>query len=140
MKTFFFLLCLLATLSAGAQAFVPTTKVGNSSLTNSLIVRPVPSTMTTAPLKLYAVTGQNLTNAVVYVQIFETTTNQTNGSIPTFSYPVPANANGSSGYYFIDFGFYGVNLDGAVVEMSTTATNLTLAPPTQTIQAVYKNP
>lgn len=135
-----FLLLLGLSASAFGQAQVPTTVVGNSQLTNALICIPVTTNRTTSPIKLYAVTGQNTSNGVVYVQIHQSTTVPTNNATPIFSYPVPATSANGNGYYYVDFGYYGVNLDSCTVVMSTTSTNLTIGSASATIQAIYKNP
>lgn len=139
MKT---LLCLLAfvglVVSAHAQNIVPTTVVGNSALTNVLVVRPISTnnpSITTAPVKLYAVTGQNTSGSTIYIQIHQSTTNPATGAIPVFCIPVGANQ-----FYSYDFSYYGVNLDSCTITASTSASTNNPATAVATIQAIIHNP
>jgi len=104
----------------------PTIVVGNSSPTNQLWVSQ-------KPCKLYTALGQNLSGGVVYVQVFQTSTNIVAGQVPFSSTPVPA----APQFYSIDFSFYGADLSpGCRIYLSTTATNYTATTNSGTIQAI----
>lgn len=127
MKTILTSIMLLAGMivSFGQQAF----PVGNSSLTNS-------RTIYAAPLKLFTVSGYNASPSLLYVQIFGTVTNATNGATPLYSLPV-----NTTNWYSFDFTAVGLNLDACKVCVSSNATTLTLTPSnTTSIQATIKAP
>lgn len=119
------MLCSFGAMAQNLQTFV----VGNSLLTNSVVV-------SAAPAKLYAVLGYNASASTQYVQVFSTTnTAPTNGTMSTFNFPVA-----SSNYFYLDFSFYGADLSpGIVVCSSTTANTLTLSATNTTIQAIIKH-
>jgi len=123
------LIMLLAILSVTiSQAQTVTTRVvGNSALTNSLIV-------TTKPTKLFTILGQNTSADVGYIQVFNTVAGATNGATPILSFPVAA----SPQYYSLDFGYYGADFDAIVVKTSSTSTTLTLTSASYTIQAITR--
>lgn len=120
-------LSLLVAALAFGQAMVATHIVGKSLLVNNLNVSQGGN------VKVYSVLGQNLTNVTVYVQIFGS--NSPNpGDIALISVPVL-----SSNYFSIDFGYYGLNLDGCQVVFSTNSTNFAVTTQCGTIQAIVKN-
>ncbi|MDE2020041.1 MAG: hypothetical protein KGJ13_06885 [Patescibacteria group bacterium] len=105
-----------------------TTVVGNSVARNSLVVSRNPDA------KLYAVLGYNGTGSTEFVQVFSGSVVPASGAVPIFSMPV----QGYSAYSY-DFSYYGANLDGITVCISTTANSLTLASASSTIQAIVQN-
>lgn len=120
-------LSLLVAVAVFGQAIVATTIRGNSATVNNLNVSQG------GPVKIYTVLGQNLTNTTIYVQIFGSNS-PTAGAIPLVSVPVA-----TQNFYSIDFGYYGLNLDGCQVVFSTNPTNFAVATQCGTIQAVIKN-
>jgi len=128
MKTPFLILFLLALALPMAAQNQPVGVRGNAALTNSL-------TVSTAPCKVYSVLGYNSSvTGTNYIQIFQTSAGATNGATPTFSFPVP-----QAGYYSLDLGLNGVDLDACVVKVSTNAATLGLAPAAVSIQVLKKN-
>jgi hypothetical protein len=123
MSVILFLALLLAP-SAFAQN---TTVTGNASLTNLLAVSQV-------PVKLYAVIGYNSAGSPEFVQVFNTETSPTNGTVPVFSIPVAAGQ-----YFSFDFSYYGADLDNVWVASSSTASSLTLTAAQTSFQAITKS-
>jgi hypothetical protein len=125
MRTLFLLLAVsLAVVTAQAQNIVPTRVIGNSKLTNALVV-------SAKPTKLFAVTGYSPTTQ--YIQIIQTNQVPTNGIVPVFSVPVSAGQ-----FYSIDFSYYGADLDSVTVVNSSTQNTLTLGSANTTFQAIIR--
>ena len=86
MKTIFKTLAAVALVLAAVPVraeLPPTIVVGNSGTNNLLVVSK-------KFCKLYAVTGQNLSGATEYIQVFQMTTNPIAGNVQVFSVPVPS--------------------------------------------------
>lgn len=98
--------------------------IGNGQRVQTLLV-------STGAVRLQSVLGVNDFTNTVYVQIFEQASTPTNGSSPKFWFP----ANQTMPYS-VDFPNNGIVLTSAVVAISTTATNLTLAGTNATIYAI----
>jgi len=131
MKKLLLTLTLLAALSASAQT-VPTRIYGDGQLTNSLVVF-------TNFVKVLKIQGYNSTNAVSFVQVFQspvvgTNAVPTNGTIPTISYKVAATSA-----FEISFAPYGLDLQGCYITISQQAHTNTLGAATAgSIQAIIK--
>ena len=130
MKTFLIISALFCANIIQAQT-VNTRVVGNSTYTNTLNVAKAGN----GAVKLFTVLGQNASSSTAYVQVFNSTTNPANGTIPVFSVPVPA----SPQYYSIDFGYYGADFDAVTICISTNANTLGLASTNFTIQAITRS-
>jgi hypothetical protein len=130
MKTTLTVLWLLATLAFADAQGLPTRIAGNTSYTNSLIAANRDS-------KLLAIRGYNATNAVTFVQVYEYSQYSgavTNGISPRFSQAVAATSAIN-----IDFGPYGVDLNGVVIVLSQSPNTNTISAATAgQIQAILK--
>lgn len=124
------LIALICIMAGGARAqLISTTVIGNSSYTNSLIIK------TAGLCKLYAVDVYNSSGSTAYVQIFQTNAIPANGSVAVFSYPVS-----TLQFLSYDFSYYGADLyPGCTVCISSTANTLTLGSASFGIQAVIKS-
>lgn len=128
MKTFLSLLILLSCIAVGRSQALNTTVVGNSTLTNSLIVSK-------KVCKLYAVSCYNASANTQFVQIFATNNVPSGTMVPLYSYPAPA-----TNFLSYDFSYYGADIyPGCYVAISTSATNLVLAPANSALQAIIKS-
>ena len=130
MKTILIIAALFCVATISNAQTVGTRIVGNSTLTNKLVV----SKGGNGAVKLFSVLGQNVSGSTAYVQVFNATNTPANGTIPTFSIPVSA----APQYYSLDFGYYGADFDHITVCISTNATTLGLASTNFTIQAVLR--
>lgn len=125
MKTFL-ILCLLAVAVGVKAQSLGVNVVGNSALTNKLVV-------SNKTVKLFAVSCYNSSASTEYVQIFSTN-NPAAGAVPIYSYPVPATS-----FLSYDFSYYGADLyPQCAVLISTTQPSLTIASTNCSIQAIIK--